>query len=107
MEETKSNYKVHVFVCTNEKKSGEGCACKGALDIQSELKSWVKEHPDWKKRIRINKSGCLDRCSEAVAIAIYPHDEWFVNARKSNLDEIKAKITELMNESETKDSSKR
>jgi hypothetical protein len=42
-----------------------------------------------------------------VAIAIYPHDEWFVNARKSNLDEIKAKITELMNESETKDSSKR
>lgn len=96
MKTTKGDYKVHVFVCTNEKKGSACCAAKGADDLHKELKSWAKENPDWKKRIRINRSGCLDQCSEAVAIAIYPQNEWFLKVSSKNLDEVMERIEELM-----------
>lgn len=93
MERTKGNYDVHVFVCTNDKKCGP---CGGG-ELQKELKEWMKSKPEWKGRIRINKSGCLDRCDEPIAVAIYPQDEWFVEAKPKNADEIKQVITRLMN----------
>lgn len=96
MEKTDSSYKVHVFVCTNQKK-GSCCADVGGDEIRSELKSWIKENPDWKKRIRINNSGCLDRCKDGVAIAIYPQNKWVINARKHDIPELKNLITDLMN----------
>ena len=94
MEESKSQYKAHVFVCTNEKK----CGAKGGEEIRRELKEWAKENPDWKKKIRINNSGCLDRCSEACAVAIYPQNEWLTEVDRKDLSGLKAKITQLMND---------
>ena len=71
MQESQSEIEVHVFVCTNQKKPGMACcASRGAEDLRRELKDWAKGL--WGKRIRINASGCLDRCEEGVAVAIYP-----------------------------------
>ncbi len=89
--------RVHVFVCTNEKK-GSCCGPRGADELRKDLKDWTKEHPEWKKRIRINNSGCLDRCSEGVAVAIYPQNEWFVCAEPKDAKELKERITDLMDE---------
>lgn len=95
MEKTKSNYDVHVFVCTNDKK----CGPCGSHELQKELKAWAKEKPEWKGRIRINKSGCLDRCDEPIAVAIYPQNEWIVEADLKDTDEMKKTITRLMEKS--------
>ena len=98
MKETKSDYVTHVFVCTNTKKNGTGCAPLGADQLRASLKDWTREKPEWRGKIRVNSSGCLDRCTEGVACAIYPQNKWFVEARNENLDELKQVITDLMNE---------
>lgn len=71
---------------------------KGAEELRTKLKDWAKENPDWRKRVRINASGCLDRCSEGVAIAIYPQKRWLVSVSTADLEQVKAYITELMDE---------
>ncbi|MCM2277586.1 MAG: (2Fe-2S) ferredoxin domain-containing protein [Oligoflexia bacterium] len=96
MKKIPGDYQVHVFVCTNEKKAGECCAARGGAEVHRELKEWAKGHPEWKGRIRINRSGCLDRCSEGVAVAIYPQNEWCLEVNAENLQEVKEKIGALM-----------
>ena len=96
MNESNGQYKTHVFVCTNEKK-GNACSADGEK-IRRELKEWAKDNPDWKKRIRINNSGCLDRCKEGAAVAIYPQNKWFTCASSKDLDQLKAEIEKLMAE---------
>ncbi|MEK7355773.1 MAG: (2Fe-2S) ferredoxin domain-containing protein [Bdellovibrionota bacterium] len=92
MKKTESEFDVHVFVCTNDKKCGP---CGGG-ELQKELKEWMKSKPEWKGRLRINKSGCLDRCEEPIAVAIYPEGKWFVEARPSDAEELKGVLTKLM-----------
>lgn len=96
MQKEKGHYTTHVFVCTNQKK-GDCCAEHGAEEFRKELKSWAKDHPEWKNRVRINNSGCLDRCKEGIAIAIYPQGEWLLNVRHRDIDAVKAEIESLVN----------
>lgn len=96
MEEAKSEFKVHVFVCTNKKEGKACCADKDAEKFRSELKAWSRENPEWRKRIRVNASGCLDRCKEGIAIAIYPQNIWLTQVSESDMDEVKKLITNLM-----------
>ncbi len=96
MKEISSNLKTHVFVCTNEKQNGECCERKGGSQVRKDLKNWVNEHPEWRKRIRINQSGCLDHCDQGVAVVIYPQNETFVDVGLDDLASLKQKITELM-----------
>jgi (2Fe-2S) ferredoxin len=96
MDEVESGLEVHVFVCTNQKSGKECCAQKGSEELRKNLKDWAKQNPDWRKRIRINASGCLDRCKEGIAIAIYPQNKWLVNVSASNIKEVQKVIEELM-----------
>ena len=98
MENTKSDYKVHVFVCTNKKDKKECCADKDGEKLRADLKDWAKENPDWKKRLRVNASGCLDRCNEGIAVAIYPQNRWFIHVERDDIDDLKTVITDLMND---------
>lgn len=40
------------------------------------------------KDIRINQSGCLDRCELGPAIVIYPEGIWYTYRNKKDIDEI-------------------
>lgn len=96
MDKDKSDLKVHVFVCTNKKNGKTCCADKNAEELRSSLKDWSRENPDWRKRIRINASGCLDRCKDGIAIAIYPQNIWLTHVESQDIDKVKSVITELM-----------
>lgn len=96
MQKSKSDFQVHVFVCTQQKNSGQCCAQVGGEPVRGELKDWSKQNPAWKGRIRVNSSGCLDRCKDGVAVAIYPQNEWFINVKPDDLDELKERIQQLM-----------
>jgi len=98
VEEAKSDYKVHVFVCTNKKEGKACCADHHAEKFRSELKAWARENPEWRRRIRINASGCLDRCKEGIAVAIYPQNIWLTHVRADDMDHVKTLITRLMND---------
>ena len=39
-------------------------------------------------RVRINKAGCLDRCTEGPILVIYPEEIWYQFIDESDIDEI-------------------
>jgi len=91
-------YKAHVFVCTNQKPPGKACcADKNGGALRQELKNWAKER--FGREVRINASGCLDRCAEGIACVIYPQGEWHVGLGTDSIDVLKARIEELVKKS--------
>lgn len=97
MKNIDSKIEVHVFVCTNQKPPGkECCALKGGKELREELKDRFLKREDLRGRVRINASGCLDKCSQAVACVIYPKGEWIVQAAAQSADAIEARVLELL-----------
>ena len=39
-------------------------------------------------KVRINKSGCLDRCEEGPVVVIYPQGTWYTYVDETDIDEI-------------------
>lgn len=88
----RESQKSQIFVCTHERKNDACCAQSDGFEILKALKEWSKSEPDLKKKMRITRSGCLDRCKEGAVIAIYPNNVWITHASLDQLDEIKMVI---------------
>ena len=39
-------------------------------------------------QVRINQSGCLDRCEEGPCVVVYPEGVWYTYIDESDIDEI-------------------
>ena len=72
----KPPFKAHLFICTHQRANGESCGAQGAELLRDAVKKIHKSHPEWGKQVRINGSGCLDRCEKGIATVIYPQGEW-------------------------------
>ena len=55
--------------------------------LQIELKTKIKGLK-LNKKIRINKSGCLDRCEKGPVMVIYPEGVWYAFKTSEDIDEI-------------------
>lgn len=88
MSETFYNY--HVFFCLNHRDDGRACcANQNAEAMREYAKAKIKSLGlAGKGRIRINTSGCLDRCEEGPVIVIYPEGTWYTYVDKEDIDEI-------------------
>lgn len=94
MNQDRNHYDFHFFICTNARDNGKpDCSSKGSIQLLEDLKSWAKTQK-FSKKIRINKSGCLDRCSQGIAAVAYPSAEWIINATTNDLEEMKKFISE-------------
>jgi predicted metal-binding protein len=66
-----------VLVCANARSMGERMSCAGegceGQRLLIRLKELVKEK-GMEKRIRVSKSGCLDRCEEGPVVLVVPRD---------------------------------
>ncbi|TMG86145.1 MAG: (2Fe-2S) ferredoxin domain-containing protein, partial [Betaproteobacteria bacterium] len=85
-----SYYKRHVFFCCNQRDPPEAC-CNNhhALEMQGYAKQRVRElNLDGKGKVRINKSGCLDRCDEGPVLVVYPEAVWYTYVDHHDIDEI-------------------
>lgn len=80
----------HVFVCTNQRDSGEACCNdKGATELWKYMKTRMQElRLHGQGRVRINKAGCLDRCNEGPVLVVYPDEVWYTFVDKEDIDEI-------------------
>lgn len=84
------HYDIHVFCCINERKVEHprgSCSARGAIELQEYMKARAKELK-LGKRIRINKSGCLDRCELGPVMVIYPQGIWYHYQSREDIDEI-------------------
>lgn len=85
MKDEKIKGQIQVFVCNNK-----DCAEKGSKELTDKLKKWSKEETD--KEVKIFRSGCLGKCSEGIAIAIYPEKKMLVEVEESDYKELRDKF---------------
>ena len=83
-------YKYHVFFCLNQRENGEACcADKGAEAAFDHMKARVKKLGlSGEGSVRINRSGCLDRCNLGPLMVIYPQAIWYTFIDNDDIDEI-------------------
>ena len=82
-------YRCHVFCCINERPEGHeqgSCARRGAVRLRNYMKARVKELG--LADVRINASGCLDRCELGPTVVVYPDGIWYRYESLEDVDEI-------------------
>jgi (2Fe-2S) ferredoxin len=86
----KPYYEHHVFFCVNTRDDGRpSCGKRGAIEVQQYAKRRIKELGlNGHEKIRINQSGCLDRCEEGPVLVVYPEGTWYTYVDTSDIDEI-------------------
>lgn len=85
-----SYYSRHVFFCCNQRANGDPC-CNDhdSRAMRDYAKDRVKRLGlDGPGRIRINQSGCLDRCKEGPVMVVYPEAVWYTYVDREDVDEI-------------------
>ena len=87
-----SYYQRHVFFCTNvrgEEAARPSCGRCGSDAMRAYLKGKVKERDmTGPGAVRINKSGCMDRCEEGPVVVVYPDGVWYHSCTAEVLDRI-------------------
>lgn len=89
MSDPKPFYRAHVFCCTNERPAGHPrgcCKAKGAEKLRNYMKARAKELG--LSDVRVNASGCLDRCELGATMVIYPEGVWYTYSSMADVDEI-------------------
>ena len=85
-----SYYQHHVFFCCNQREPGAVCCnAHGATELRGYAKARIKSLGlSGKGKVRINTSGCLDRCHEGPVIVVYPEEVWYTYIDREDIDEI-------------------
>lgn len=83
-------YERHIFFCLNQRDNGEACcADHNAQAAFEHCKARVKrEKLSGPGKVRVNKSGCLDRCAGGPVAVVYPEAVWYTYVDESDIDEI-------------------
>jgi (2Fe-2S) ferredoxin len=85
---TEQYFDTHVFCCVNRRAADNPtgcCASKDAERLRNYMKNKAKAVAG---NIRINNSGCLDRCEHGPVMVIYPQGIWYQYKNKEDIDEI-------------------
>ncbi|MGH8280828.1 MAG: (2Fe-2S) ferredoxin domain-containing protein [Gammaproteobacteria bacterium] len=83
-------YRRHIFFCTNQRTDGSPC-CQNhdAERMRAYAKQRVKAlgiaGPG---QVRVNRSGCMDRCSEGPIAVVYPDGVWYSYHDEDDIEEI-------------------
>ena len=80
-------YKAHLFICTNKKQGKPCCGDKGAEELRQRVKQWASEQ--FGNEVRVNASGCLDKCSEGIAAVLYPQNLWLTGLKSADDERLK------------------
>ena len=77
-----SQYERHVFVC-----EGKHCARAGGDDVRDAMKESV-DRAGLKRRVRVNRAGCLGQCGHGPMVVVYPEGVWYTYVDTNDIDEI-------------------
>lgn len=82
-------YRCHVFCCVNVRPEDHPrgcCSARGSVKLRNYLKAKAKAMG--LDGVRINASGCLDRCELGPTMVIYPDGVWYHYETPEDVDEI-------------------
>ncbi len=79
-------YKKHIFFCTNQRedKNKRSCGGKGVDNLRAYMKEKIKASGI--KGVRVNSSGCLNRCKKGPLMVVYPDGVWLKVTDKKDID---------------------
>ncbi|MGH6718589.1 MAG: (2Fe-2S) ferredoxin domain-containing protein [Alphaproteobacteria bacterium] len=82
-------YDLHVFCCVNVRPDGHPrgcCSAKGSVALRDHMKAKAKAMG--LDRVRINASGCLDRCELGPTMVVYPDGIWYHYTSQADVEDI-------------------
>jgi (2Fe-2S) ferredoxin len=82
-------FKAHVFCCTNQRAADDPrgcCQASGGVKLRNYFKKQAKMAG--LDGVRVNVSGCLDRCEFGPVLVIYPEGVWYKMTNEADVDEI-------------------
>ena len=90
MTDTPHYYQRHIFFCLNERKNGgASCAQHNAEAGFDQCKRLVEAAGlSGPGNVRVNRAGCLDRCSGGPVAVVYPEGVWYTYVDASDIEEI-------------------
>lgn len=90
MSTTSNYYQHHIFFCLNKRDDGSACCTDHGSEAAFDyMKSRIKAlRLNGKDKVRVNRAGCLDRCSEGPLMVIYPAAVWYTFVDNEDIDEI-------------------
>ena len=83
-------FEKHVFVCTNRREAGHprgSCDPTGGEALHKAFKQAIAER-GLRRRIRANRSGCLDQCEHGPTVVVYPEAVWYGGVTLADVAEI-------------------
>ncbi|MFM6990730.1 MAG: (2Fe-2S) ferredoxin domain-containing protein [Rhodoferax sp.] len=80
----------HIFFCLNERKNGEECCAQhqaqaGFDRCKQRIRDAGLSGPG---HVRVNKAGCMDRCSGGPVAVVYPEGVWYTYVDANDIDDI-------------------
>ena len=87
-----SYYQRHIFFCLNDRgPDAERPSCNrcGSQRMRDYAKARVRALDlAGQGKVRVNQSGCLDRCEEGPVCVVYPEGVWYTYIDETDIDEI-------------------
>tara|TARA_B100000029_G_C17432435_1_gene908371 strand:- start:214 stop:525 length:312 start_codon:yes stop_codon:yes gene_type:complete len=79
-------YKKHIFFCTNQRqdKNKRSCGSTKVTNLRKYMKKKIKALNI--KGVRVNSSGCLNRCKSGPLMVVYPEGMWMKVTKKEDID---------------------
>lgn len=80
----------HLFICCNRRDPGHprgSCDPDADEGLQRAFKKALAEH-GLNRRVRANKSGCLDQCEHGPTVVVYPDAVWYGFVTEADIPEI-------------------
>lgn len=85
-------YERHIFFCVNDRgpdADRPSCNRCGSQRMRDYAKARIKKLGlAGQGKVRVNQSGCLDRCEEGPVCVVYPDGVWYTYIDEVDIDEI-------------------
>lgn len=82
-------YQRHIFFCLHHRDNERACAEHNPLLAQQYCKKQLQEAGEHGEgKVRVNRSGCLGRCSKGPVAVVYPEGTWYSYVDEHDIDEI-------------------
>lgn len=96
VDEQKSPYESHVFVCTNDRGGArKSCADGNSQQTRAMLKEEINRR-GWKGRVRVSQCGCMGLCAKGPNVMFYPQQSWFPAVKTDDVDEIITRLERIL-----------